>query len=223
MTVKGAQVDFELAAALFYVLGAQVPHQKELEPKARDMMQSLGRRKSLEKITELCKDRDDSASLYLLTKASAWLGRGYREKTIQAAQAYLRGPQWREMSGRVTLEAGIVRDPSATVRADLLRDLAQAEQALGKFDKAQAHFAEAYRLEPYNAMNAVKIADCIVRRSGRAEALRFLREQRKSTCFEPVKYQDIHGNIHINSDFKDLLNAQILKFQGEAPADTVTY
>ena len=57
--------------------------------------------------------------------------------------------------------------------ADLLRDLAQAEQALGKFDKAQAHFAEAYRLEPYNAMNAVKIADCIVRRSGRAEALRF--------------------------------------------------
>lgn len=47
--VKGAQADFELAAALFYVLGAQVPHQKELEPKARDMVQSLGRRKALEK------------------------------------------------------------------------------------------------------------------------------------------------------------------------------
>ena len=74
--VKGAQADFELAAALFYVLGAQVPHQKELEPKARDMVQSLGRRKALEKITELCRGRDDPAALYLLAKAGAWLGRG---------------------------------------------------------------------------------------------------------------------------------------------------
>ncbi|MFR1480789.1 MAG: hypothetical protein ACLSB9_36455 [Hydrogeniiclostridium mannosilyticum] len=97
--VKGAQADFELAAALFYVLGAQVPHQKELESKARDMVQSLGRRKALEKITELCRGRDDPAALYLLAKAGAWLGRGYREKTIQAAQAYLKGPKWRSCRG----------------------------------------------------------------------------------------------------------------------------
>lgn len=105
----------------------------------------------------------------------------------------------------------------------MLRDLAQAEQALGKLDKAQAHFAEAYRLEPYNAMNAVKIADCILRRSGRAEALRFLREQRKSSYFEPVKYQDISGAVHTNSAFKDLLNAQILKLQGEETGNSAAY
>ena len=221
--VKGAQADFEVAAALFYVLGAQVPHQKELESKARDMVQSLGRRKALEKTTELCRGRDDPAALYLLAKAGAWLGRGYREKTIQAAQAYLKGPKWQELPSRVTLEGGIARDPSVTVRADLLRDLAQAEQALGKLDKAQEHFAEAYRLEPYNAMNAVKIADCILRRSGRAEALRFLREQRKSSYFEPVKYQDISGAVHTNSAFKDLLNAQILKLQGEETGNGAAY
>lgn len=223
MMAAGTQADFELAAALFYVLGAQVPHQKELEPRARDLAQSLGRRKSLEKIMELCRGREDPASLYILAKTGAWLGRGYREKTIEAALAYLKGPQWRELPSKVTLEDGIARDPGVTVRADLLRDVAQAEQALGKLDKAQAHFAEAYRLEPYNAMNAVKIADCIVRRSGRTEALRFLREQRKSACFEPVKYQDIGGNTHINSAFKDMLNAQIMKLQGDGEPENPPY
>ncbi|MFR1480790.1 MAG: hypothetical protein ACLSB9_36460 [Hydrogeniiclostridium mannosilyticum] len=72
-------------------------------------------------------------------------------------------------------------------------------------------------------MNAVKIADCILRRSGRTEALRFLREQRKSSYFEPVKYQDISGAVHTNSAFKDLLNAQILKLQGEETGNGAAY
>lgn len=209
------QINLDLAAALFYMLGAQLPHKKELEPKVQVWVQSLGRRKSLEKILEMCEKGNDPGSLYLSAKACAWLGRGYRERTIQLIQKYLSGPAWKELPNRVTLEEGIARDAGASVKADLLRDLAQAEQALGKLDRAQIHFNEAYRLEPYNAMNAVKISDCIVRRGGREEALRFLREQRKSSYFDPVKYQDAAGNVCVNNSFKNMLNAQILKLQGE--------
>ena len=99
------------------------------------------------------------------------------------------------------------------MRADLLRDMAQAELILGKTSDAHSHSMEACRLEPHNAMNYVKAAEAVEKRSGIEEALRFLREQRKNLYYAPVKYRDAGGRLCSNEVFRDQLNAAIRKLE----------
>lgn len=209
----------DLAAALFSVLGAEIPHRMELEGEAAEMFSSLGSRsKALQKILELSAVSDSPQALYLSAKACAWLGSGYRGQTVEFAARYLQGPGWDALPSGLTEQNGLRFDKSAAVRADLLRDMAQAELILGNVRDEHSHYMAACRLEPHNAMNYVKAAEAVEKRSGREEALRFLREQRKSPWFTPVKYRDAAGRIATNDLFRELLNANIRKLEQKTDA-----
>lgn len=204
----------ELAAALFSVLGAEIPHQTELEQEAADLFSSLGSRsKTLKKILELCESSDSPQALYLSAKACAWLGSGYRRQNVEFAARYLQGPPWQALPSGVAEQNGLKFDRAAAVRADLLRDMAQAELILGDVRDAHSHYMAACRLEPHNAMNYVKAAEAVEKQSGREEALRFLLEQRKNAWFTPVKYRDSAGKLCTNDLFQELLNANIRKLE----------
>ena len=45
------------------------------------------------------------------------------------------------------------------------------------------------------------------------EALTFLRQQKENRYYTPVKYRDAQGQWRHNDTFRELLNAQILKFE----------
>ena len=204
----------DLAAALFCTLGAQLPHRAELEEEAAALSASIGSRSGrLMKILELCEGAETPQALYLSAKACAWLGSGYRGRTVELGARYLLGAPWDALPDGVAEEDGVRVDRRAAVRADLLRDMAQAELILGKTSDAHSHSMEACRLEPHNAMNYVKAAEAVEKRSGIEEALRFLREQRKNQWYAPVKYRDAGGRLCSNEVFRDQLNAAIRKLE----------
>ena len=93
-------------------------------------------------------------------------------------------------------------------------DLAQAQNADGKPGSALASFLEAYRLEPYNPMPAIKAAGILERMHGKEEAIRFLNQHKSSVFYQPVKYTDSQGNRRRNDAFRQLLDGYLRKVSG---------
>lgn len=206
--------DPNLAAALFFVLGETVPHPRSLEAEANRLKKNIkDREKILLKVIELCGSPQMPKQLYLIAKAYSWLGQKYYEKTIQSAGSYLRTSGWNELPNRTKEEDGITVNCAAARRASVLIDLARAQEGLGRLEPALFNFMEAYRLEPYSAMDAIKAADVVAKLNGGEEALMFLRQQKESAYYAPIKYTDAQNNPCINDLFKQLLDAHILKLQ----------
>ena len=68
-------------------------------------------------------------------------------------------------------------------------------------------------MEPYNAMYPVKTADLLAKTRSPEEALAYLKNQRASASYQPVKYRDQQGNRLINDTFQQLLEAHIRKIE----------
>lgn len=204
-----------LAATLFHLIGASVPINYEEEEEARRLYSSLpDDHARLRRVIALCGAPKTPQQLYLAAKAASWLG-GCDEQTAKYAQAYLETAGWdRLFSGTVT-EDGITVSRRARSRADLYAILAQAQENMGKNEVALANYAEAYRLEPFEAMYAVKLANVIEKSRSREEALRFLRQQLLSPYYRPLHYKDEHGNACINQTFRQLIDSHILRLQAE--------
>lgn len=204
----------ELAAALFHMIGGTVPHPYEREAEARALAEQLGdRSKILHKVVELCGTPTTPKQLFLVTRAYSFLGNRYAKETEKAATAYLATAGWQELPHRTVYEEGIPVNGAAAGRACIVSELAAAEEHLGKLEAAISHYLEAYRLEPYRAMYAVKAADGMVKLGRKEEALTFLRQQKENRYYTPVKYRDAQGQWRQNDTFRELLNAQILKFE----------
>ncbi|QEY34286.1 hypothetical protein FL966_04020 [Caproiciproducens galactitolivorans] len=204
----------DLAAALFSLLGEAIPHRRAFEEEAKRLIHQIrDREKILLKIIELCGEPKTPKHLYLIEKAYSWLGKKYYNETIKYAGEYLRTASWNELPNRIKVENGITVNYASAQRASVLVDLAKAQEGLGHLDAALLNFMEAYRLAPYSAMNAIKVADVIAKKHGREEALLFLKQQKESQYYVPVQYKDLQGNVRKNDLFKQLLDAHILKLQ----------
>ena len=204
----------DLAAALFSMLGETVPHRRSLEDEANQLKSKIvDREKLLLKVIELCGNPETPKQLYLTARAYSWLGKKYYDQTIQYAGEYLHTEGWNELPSRTKLEDGITINYAAAQRASVLIDLARAQEGVNRLEAALFNFMEAYRLEPYSAMDAIKAADVITKLHGKEEALMFLIQQKQSHYYSPVKYTDTLGNIRHNDVFKQLLDAHILKLQ----------
>ncbi len=214
----------DLAAALFSALGESVPHRRSLEDEANRLMEEIqDRDKLLLKVIELCGEPKTPKQLYLTAKAYSWLGQRYYDQTIRYAGEYLHTEGWSELLNRTKEENGIKINYAAAHRASVLIDLAKAQEGKGHLESALFNFMEAYRLEPYSAMDAIKAANVIVKLHGREEALAFLSQQKQSKYYDSVKYTDLQGNIRRNDLFKQLLNAHILKLQEEKSAEKTLF
>lgn len=208
----------DLAAALFFVLGEAAPHRRALEEEAAALKEKIrDRGKILLKVIELCGEPQTPEQLYLVEKAYSWLGKKYYQETIRYAGEYLHTSGWGSLPNHIRQEDGITVNYAAAQRASVLRDLANAQEGLGRLDAALFNFTEAYRLEPYSAMNAIKAANLVAKLHGREEALEFLKQQRQSQYYDPVKYTDSLGHTRKNDLFKQLLDAHILKLQENKP------
>ena len=195
----------ELAAALFDLVGGPVPHPYEQEEEARALSKQLGdRSKVLLKVIELCKTPTTPEQLYLTARAYSFLGGPYAEETERYATAYLSTDGWKGLPQRTVEEEGILINQAAANRACIVSDLAAAEEHLGK-----------YRLEPSQAMYAIKAADGMTQRGRKEEALAFLRQQKKSRYYTPVDRPGRWGAAGRNATFQELLNAHILKLEAK--------
>lgn len=208
-----------LAAALFHEMGAAVPYSYELEEKAKELYQALPtEEKRLLKIISLCGEPSTPKQLYLAAKAYSWLGSQYRTQTVQYASAYLDTSGWQELPHKNLMEHGIMISQEAMCRAEITGALAQAQDGLGQYEAALSNYMGAYRLEPYNAMHVIKAADVVAKSRTRKEALNFLRQQRASGYYKPLKYKDAQGSVGYNDTFQQLIDAHILKLeQADAP------
>ncbi len=205
----------DLAAALFCTLGASMPHPYESEKEAQELAAKLPEKgKRLLKIIELCAPYDTPEKLYITAKAYSWLGTQYRKKTIEYSTKYLETEGWKELPHSALEEDGIMVSQASRVRASVYADLAQAQQEEKNYSAALNHFLEAYRLEPYNAMYAIKAADILVETHGKQEAVDFLNRQKLSRYYTPVKYLDLRGARKTNDTFQRVLDAHILKLEG---------
>lgn len=204
----------DLAAALFFVLGESVPYRSSLLDEANRLrLEIKDREKLLLKVIELCGDMKTPKQLYLAAKAYSWLGKKYYAQTIQYAGEYLHTEGWSELPSRTKEEDGLTINYAAAQRASVLIDLAKAQEGVGRLESALFNFMEAYRLEPYSAMDAIKAADVIAKLHDKGEALMFLTQQKKSKYYNPIRYTDAQGTVRRNDVFKQLLDAHILKLQ----------
>lgn len=214
--INNIKRDPNLAAAIFVTLGGNLPNRFEREEEARRIAEEIpDREKRLKYIIALCADPDSPQSLYLTAKAYSWLGDAYRKEIIRYCTAYLQGEPWKGLPHGTVVEDGITVYRPARSRASVLIDLAQAQDADGQASAALSSFLEAYRLEPYNPMPAIKAAGILERLHGRTEAIQFLRQQKSSVFYQPVKYTDTQGNRTQNDSFRQLLDAYLLKLEGK--------
>jgi hypothetical protein len=212
--------DFEAAAALFWALGGTIPHDDSKEEEARKIVHGTAdREKLLLRIVSLCGVPSQPRQYYLLTKAYSWLGASYAQETIRCASAYLQGEPWGRLPKGNVRHEGILISQETAARASVLCDLAQAQAFEGNANAALANYMEAYRLEPYNAMCVIQAADLLARTRTREEALSFLKNQKSSAYYKPVKYTDERGLRKENDVFRQLLEAHIRKLEGEEEAD----
>lgn len=206
--------DFDLAAALFYTLGGTIPHNQLLEDEAQKLSSAISdRKKCLLKVIELCNTPTTPKQLYLVTKAYSWLGAKYHKETLHFAKLYLDSDGWSELPHRTIRENGITINLASSNRASIFINLAQAQEGEGNYEAALANYAEAYRLEPYNAMNAIKAADVIFKSRSKQEALNYLHNQEFSKYYAPIKYVDFQGNQCRNDIFQQLIKVHILKLE----------
>lgn len=203
----------DLAAALFRLMGANVPVEYSCEAQARHWYDSLSTdQQRLQKVLMLCGTPQTPQQLYLAARAASWLG-GMDEQTAQYAQAYLESPGWSALpSGSIT-EQGIVVDRRIKQRAELYAILAQAQENLGKHEIALANYQEAYRLEPYQAMYALKAADILWKHRSRKEAMNYLRHQKSSPYYRHTVFTDERGNREHNDTFRHLIDSHLLKLE----------
>lgn len=205
---------FEKAAALFWALGGQIPHDPALEESAKESVRSFsGREKALLKAAALCGEGEAPCQRYLLAKIYSWLGVAYASQTIRWASAYLSGDPWDRLPSGMTTQDGITISQESAIRASLFSDMAQAQMQSGQPLAALNNYEQAYRLEPYNAMYPVKIADLLLRIRTPEEALLYLQQQTSSAYYRPVRYTDNRGQSKSNDTFRQLLDAQIRKIQ----------
>lgn len=207
-------MDFERAAALFWALGGSMPHIPELEEWAlQEIADEADREKLLEKAVKLCGTGETPAHCYLLTKLYSWLGAPYTAETIRWASRYLSGKPWEKLPRGITVQDGIEISRESASRAGIYADLAQAQVQRGETGPAMVNYGEAYRLEPYNAMYPVKVADLLAFSGSIQEALQYLENQKASRYYKPVRYTDARGVRHTNDAFRQLLDAQIRKLK----------
>lgn len=203
----------DLAAALFRLMGATVPVQYSVEEEARELYSALPNdQERLRKVIALCGEPKTPQQLYLAARAGSWLG-GCDQQTAKYAQAYLETTGWSQLPAGSVVEEGITVNRQARHRAHMYAILAQAQENLEKHETALTNYTEAYRLEPYEAMYAIKIADIIAKCRSRKEALRFLQQQKLTHYYRPVSYLDEHGNRSHNRTFQQVINSHILKLE----------
>lgn len=205
---------FELAAALFSLIGEPIPHDPSADAEAGAQQEQLQDEDCvLRKVLELCGTPRTPAQFYLCTKLYSWLGREYDELTIQCAKDYLTSSGWEAVEGGIVEDRGVTIARSAAVRAGILADLARAYAGEQKYEKACAAYLRAYGAEPSNVNYAIEVSNALVLSGSLGEALDFLTRQKKSPYCRAIKYWDQSGQIHFNSDFRDLLERQTVCLQ----------
>lgn len=213
---KENESDPDLAVALFSRLGARIPYDGAREGEAEELIRKDGdREKTLLRIAELCGEPSSPQELYLAALAYSWLGKNYCAQAARYANEYLHTPGWEALPSEIREEDGIVVNYAMSQRAAVLVNLANALEGLGYGEKALFQFMEAYRLEPHNAMNAIRAADLLRELRGKKEALDYLRLQKMSAYYEPSVYRDRFGEVRRNDLFQRLLDAAILKLNGD--------
>lgn len=213
--LTGEKKDIEFAAALLSTAGISVEHNKSLDRKAEDMKNSLGGREELlRKVIGLCGLPETPKQYYICTKAYSLLGNSY--KVIKYARAYLDDSGGDLFDNTFVDEDGITVNRGEAKRAGVMMDLASSLEKTGNLNDAYYYFSEVYRLQPYNAMAAIKCADVLVKLRSKKEALDFLLEQKIGGYYEPVMYTDALGRKRKNDLFKRLIDAHILKFSADA-------
>lgn len=204
-----------LAAALFRFIGASIPADYTEEEEAQRLYAKLlNDHERLRKVISLCGVPKTPQQLYIAATASSWLGED-NALTAKYAQEYLETPGWDSLSYGTIVEDGITISRWARSRAEMYMILAQAQENLGKHEAALTNLAEAYRLEPYNAMYAVKLAGVIEHARSHKEALQFLKQQTLTPYYKPLHYKDENGKNGNNHTFRQLIDSHILRLQSQ--------
>lgn len=203
----------DLAAALFRLIGASLPVNYSEEDEAQRLYTKLQNdHERLSKVISLCGVPKTPQQLFIAATACSWLG-GNDELTAKYAQEYLETPGWDRLSNGTMVEDGITISRWVRSRAEIYVILAQAQENLGKHEAALTNFAEAYRLEPYDAMYAVKMAGVIEIARSHKEALQFLRQQTHTPYYRPLHYKDEHGNHGNNQTFRQIIDSHIRRLE----------
>lgn len=205
----------DLAAALFRLIGASIPVNYTDEEEAQRLYAKLPNdHERLSKVISLCGTPKTPQQLYIAATAYSWLG-GNDELTAKYAQQYLETSGWDRLSYGTMIQDGVTISRWAKNRAEMYVILAQAQENLGKHEAALTNFAEAYRLEPYDAMYAVKMAGVIEHARSRKEALQFLKQQTLTPYYRPLHYKDEHGNRGNNQTFRQIIDSHILRLESK--------
>lgn len=215
MSVK---TDVELAAALFSLMGEELPHDRQKDAAAAELRKQIpDGRQALQSILALCGEPETPRQLYICAKAYSWLGPTYSEKAVQTIEAYLASYGWDDLPSGTVVEDGIQISLRVRQRANLYLDLGSAYAAGGNLEKAASAYMSAYGLEPYRILCAVEVSNLLVRRGKKSEAIEFLIQQKKTPYYRTQRFRNENGEMCYNTFFHDTLNLQIEKLKKGIP------
>lgn len=204
--------NFELAAALFSLVGERIPHDSQWDPEAERLeREESDEEKLFPEVLRLCGEPLVPKQLYLCARVYGRMGKKYVPDVIRCAEAYFKTDGWKELAGGIWKENGIPVDSGNFYKAALFSDLASAYETESHTEKAYSSARKAYLLEPYRAEYVGKAADLLSRLCGGREALDFLTEQKNSPYYRPAYYVDAFGNRQKNDRFRRQLDAEIGK------------
>ncbi len=212
------KTDVELAAALFSLIGEELPHDRQKDAEAAQRRKQMpDDRQVLLSILALCGEPKTPQQLYICAKAYSWLGAAYSEKAVQAIEAYLASPGWNELPSGTVMEEGIRVSLRVRQRANLYLDLGSGYAAAENLEKAASAYMNAYGLEPYRILCAVEVSNLLVRRGKNKEAMKFLVQQKKAPYYRTQRFRDKNGQMCYNTFFRDSLDRQIEKLKKVIP------
>lgn len=142
--------DFELAAALFSLLGEPVPHPPGLDAEAERLKREAADKWELyQHILHLCGNPESPEQEFLCAKVYGRMGKEHSGDVIRCAEAYLHSKGWEALGQTSREEDGIRVEGEASSRASLLLDLAAAYESAEQMEQAYSCARKAYLLEPY--------------------------------------------------------------------------
>lgn len=208
----------ELAAALFFLLGENIPHDPLLESEAEKIKEHAGTtEKALQEILRLCGIPETPQQYYICAQAYSWLGKNYSRQSAHCAEEYLASPGWEDSGFEAGGNNGSVSSGDI-MRAAMFSNLAASREGMGDLKGAHAAVLEAYNLDPSNAMHAVRAADLLVKLGKLNEAREFLLQQKHSIYYRPAKLRDEYGRPRVNDMFSNAIDSHLFKLFGRDAA-----
>lgn len=204
----------DIALELFGTLGSG--GNTQLSKSAKNILSRCNHRTDvLKEMINLCPNPTTQKELYIVSTAYVWLGAGYRKQAIEFLTKYINvGAYWEGTPNQFVNLYGFDIDQKKANIAYVYENLGMSYEGEYMFQEAFDAYKKAYELCPYYSIGIVKMANIYVKMNTIDNALKLLKEAKKSQYYKKYIWKDnVLGTTYKNDDFVKSIDRAIKDIQ----------